>query len=62
MDGVVDVLASDYLLTLTFEDKTISKYSLWLGKNEGSIMNENDSNTMYILPSGLNADLNRYVK
>src|SRR4051794_6345684 len=28
IDGVVDVLAPDYLLTFTFEDKTISKYSL----------------------------------
>ena len=62
IDGVVDVLAPDYLLTFTFEDKTNSKYSLWLGKYEGSIMNENDSNTMYILQSGLIADLNKYVK
>ena len=62
INGVVDVSAPYYLLTLTFEDKTISRYSLWLGNNGGAFMNENNTNTMYIVQSDLIVDLNKYVK
>lgn len=62
VNGVMDVTAPDYLLTLTFEDKTISKYSLWLGDDGGAIMNEKDTHTMYTLPSNLIVDLNKYIK
>ena len=57
MDGVVDVLAPDYLLTLILKIKRFLKCtSLWLGDNRrlSVSMNENDSNTMYIVQSGVN--------
>jgi len=60
--GVVDVTAPDYLLILTFKDKTMSKYSLWLGEESGAIMNEKDTHTIYTLPPNLIAKLNKYVK
>jgi len=62
VDGVVDVTAPDYLLTLTFKDNTTSEYSLWLGEDSGAIMDEKDTYTIYILPSYLIAKLNKYVK
>ena len=62
LDGVFDMTAPDYLLTLTFEDKSTAKYSLWLGADGGSLMNEKDSHTLYKLPSNLIDDLNKYVK
>ena len=62
VNGVVDVPAPDYLITLTFKDKTISKYSLWLRDGGGSIMNEKDTHTIYTLPIDLIDDLNRIVE
>jgi hypothetical protein len=62
LDGVFDMTAPDYLLTLTFDDKTIAKYPLWLGTDGGSLMNEKDSHTLYKLPSNLIYDLIKYVK
>lgn len=62
MPGVVDVAVPDYLLTLTFDDKTKAKYSLWLGMDGGSIMDEKNTHTISSLPSYLIDDLNKYVK
>lgn len=62
MNGIVDMTSPDYLITLTFEDKTISKYTLWLRNGGGSLMNENDSNHIYKLPKDLIDDLNKIVK
>ncbi|MGJ7912496.1 hypothetical protein [Neobacillus sp. LXY-1] len=62
INGVVDVAVPDYLLTLTFEDQSVSKYTLSIGPDSGSIMNENDTNTLYKLPSFVIKDLNTYVK
>lgn len=62
MNGIFDMKSPNYLLTITFEDKTISKYSLWLYNDGGSIMNEKDSDTLYKLPSNLIVELNKYVK
>jgi len=62
LDGVFDMTAPNYLLTLTFDDKTIAKYPLWLGTDGGSLMNEKDSHTLYKLPSNLIYDLIKYVK
>jgi hypothetical protein len=62
LDGVFDMLAPDYQLTLTFEDKSTAKYSLWLGTDGGSLMDEKDSHTLYKLPSNLIYDLIKYVK
>lgn len=61
IDGIVDVTKADYYLTISFENKTSSHYFLWLGDDGGSIMNENDSNTMYTLHSDIISELNRYV-
>lgn len=60
--GVFDMLAPNYLFILTFEDKTISKYSLWVGNDGGSIMNENETHTLYRLPKELIDDINKMVK
>ncbi|MEH6993226.1 hypothetical protein V7075_10965, partial [Neobacillus drentensis] len=60
--GVFDMESPDYLLILTFEDKTISKFSLWVGNDGGSIMNENDTHTLYKLPKELIDDINSTVK
>lgn len=62
LNGIFDVTAPDYLLTLTFEDKPTARYSLWLGADGGSLMDEKESHTMYKLPSSLIDDLNKYVK
>lgn len=62
LDGVFDMTAPDYLLTLTVDDKTIAKYPLWIGTDGGSLMNEKDSHTLYKLPSNLIYDLIKYVK
>ncbi|MBG9587209.1 hypothetical protein [Cytobacillus firmus] len=62
VNGVMDVTAPDFQITLTFKDKTISIYLLWLGDDGGAIMNENDTHTMYTLPSDLNGILYKYVK
>ncbi|MEH7513590.1 hypothetical protein V7146_12795 [Gottfriedia acidiceleris] len=61
IDGIVDVAKADYYLTMSFENKTSSHYFLWLSDDGGSIMNENDSNTMYRLHSDLISDLNKYI-
>ncbi|MFJ5761059.1 hypothetical protein ACIQAA_18515 [Neobacillus sp. NPDC093182] len=60
--GVFDLESPDYLFILTFEDKTITKYSLWVGNDGGSIMNENDTHTLYKLPKELIDDINLIVK
>jgi hypothetical protein len=60
--GVFDMVSPDYVLILTFEDKTISKYLLWIGNNGGSIMNEKDTHTLYILPKELIDAINSIVK
>jgi hypothetical protein len=60
--GVFDMLAPDYLFILTFEDKTISKYSLWIGNDGGTILNENDTHTLYMLPKELIDDINTIVQ
>lgn len=62
LNAVVDVVAPDYLVTLTFDDKTKAKYSLWLGTDGGSIMDEKNTHTISSLPSYLMDDLNKYVK
>lgn len=62
INGVVDVRTPNYLLTLTYEDVPNSKFLLWLGDDGGSIMNKNDTLTMFTLPSDLIVDLNKYVK
>lgn len=62
VDGVFDMTAPDYQLTLTFKDKSTAKYSLWLGTDGGSLMDEKESHTLYRLPSNLIGDLNKYVK
>ncbi|MBS4172824.1 hypothetical protein [Bacillus sp. FJAT-49736] len=62
IDGVVDVTTPDYLLTLTFEDKTKSNYCLWIGKDGGSIMKEKDTHTMYILPHTIIKEMRKYVE
>ncbi|CEG26274.1 hypothetical protein [Bacillus sp. B-jedd] len=62
VNGFVDVTAPDYMLTITFTDETIAKYMLWLGVNGGSLMNENNTHTIYSLPSRFISDLNKYVK
>ena len=62
MNGIVDVTTPDYLLTITFTDETVAKYTLWLGVNGGSLMNENNSHIIYSLPSRLISDLNKYAK
>lgn len=61
-NGIVDVTTPDYLLTITFTDETIAKYTLWLGVNGGSLMNENNSHTIYSLPSRYINDLTKFVK
>ncbi|MGP4038847.1 hypothetical protein ACTWP4_02895 [Gracilibacillus sp. D59] len=61
MKGMFDVLASDYTVTFLFQDKTTSNYYLWLGEDVGSIMNQNDSHTMYMIPKDLILSLNRLV-
>ncbi|WP_088044255.1 hypothetical protein [Bacillus sp. EAC] len=61
IDGIVDVAKAGYYLTISFENKTSSHYFLWLSDDGGSIMNENDSNTMYTIHSDLISDLNKYV-
>lgn len=60
--GIVDMTSPDYLLTLTFEDKTISRYMLWLRNGGGSLMNEKDSHHIYKLPKDLVDVLNKIVK
>lgn len=60
--GVVDMTSPDYLITLIFEDKSISKYTLWLRNGGGSLMNETDSYHIYKLPKDLIDDLNKIVK
>ncbi|MGG0717957.1 hypothetical protein ABE096_10270 [Robertmurraya massiliosenegalensis] len=62
INGIVDVMAPEYLLTFTFENETSSKYSLWLGMDGGSIMDEKDTHTLYTLPKGLINDLYKIVK
>lgn len=62
VDGVFDMTAPNYQLTYTFEDKSTAKYSLWLGADGGSLMDEKESHTLYRLPSNLIEDLNKYVK
>jgi hypothetical protein len=62
VDGVFDMIAPNYQLTLTFEDKSTAKYSLWLGADGGSLMDEKESHTLYRLSSSLIGDLNKYVK
>ncbi|MGA9227491.1 MAG: hypothetical protein WB217_14200 [Mesobacillus sp.] len=62
VDGVFDMTAPNYQLTLTFEDKSTAKYSLWLGVDGGSLMDEKESHTLYRLPSNTIEDLNKYVK
>ncbi|MFD2658205.1 hypothetical protein [Gracilibacillus thailandensis] len=59
--GVVDVLKSDYAVTFMFQDKSTSKYYMNLGEDEGSIMNQNDSSTVYIIPEDLILSLNQLV-
>lgn len=60
--GVFDMVSPDYLLILTFKDKTISKYSLWIGNDGGSMMNENDTHTLYKIPNELINDINSIIK
>jgi hypothetical protein len=60
--GVFDMLSPNYLFILSFEDKTISKYLLWVGNDGGSFMNENDTHTLYRLPKELIDDINTIVK
>jgi hypothetical protein len=60
--GIADMTSPNYVFTLTFGDKTKATYLLWLFKDGGSIMNENDSNTVYKLPSDLIKELNKIVK
>lgn len=62
VDGVFDMLAPDYQLTYTFEDNSTAKYSLWLGADGGSLMDEKESHTLYKLPSNLIDALITYVK
>ncbi|NRD76588.1 hypothetical protein HPT25_03665 [Bacillus sp. BRMEA1] len=62
MNGIGDVTSPDYLITLTFEDKTISKYTLWLRNEGGYLMNEMDSYHIYKLPKDLIDDLNKIVE
>ncbi|WP_430509149.1 hypothetical protein [Gottfriedia solisilvae] len=62
VSGIVDVATPGYLITLTYEDKTISNYSLWIDDAGGSIMNENDSNHIYTLRKDLIDDLNKLVE
>jgi hypothetical protein len=59
--GVFDRVSPNYLFILTFEDKTISKYLLWVGNDGGSFMNENDTHTLYRLPKELIDDINTTV-
>jgi hypothetical protein len=60
--GVFDMVSPNYLFILSFEDKTISKYLLWVGNDGGSFMNENDTHTLYRLPKELIDDINTIVK
>jgi hypothetical protein len=60
--GIADTYSPNFVFTLTFGDKTKATYSLWLFNYGGSIMNENDSNTVYKLPSDLIGKLNEVVK
>jgi hypothetical protein len=60
--GVFDMVSPNYLFILTFEDKTISKYLLWVGNDGGSFMNENDTHTLYRLPKELIDDINTIVR
>lgn len=60
--GIVDVTAPNFVFTLTFEDKTKERYSLWLHKDGGSLMNEKDSNHIYKLPKDLIKELNQIVE
>jgi hypothetical protein len=62
INGIADVTVPDYVFTLKFDDKTVLKYSLWIGDDDGAIMNEDDSNTMYTLSKDVISDLNKYVK
>lgn len=59
--GIADMTSPNYVFTLTFGNKTKATYSLWLYNDGGSIMNENDSYTVYKLPSDLIKELNRIV-
>jgi hypothetical protein len=59
--GIADMTSPNYVFTLTFGDKTKATYSLWLFKDGGSIMNENDSYTVYKLPSDLIKELHKIV-
>jgi hypothetical protein len=61
VNGVVDVAVPDFLLTITFDDKTTSKYFFWLHSDSGSIMNEKDTHTIYNIPSHIIKDLKKYV-
>lgn len=62
VQGIVDVAKPDYLLTITFEDKTTSNYYLWISTDNGSIMNKEDTHTIYTLPSNIIKELNKYIK
>jgi hypothetical protein len=62
MKGIFDMKSPNYLITITFEDKTFSRYLLWLHNDGGSFMNEKDLNTLYKLPTDLIVDFSGYVQ
>lgn len=62
VNGTVDITKPDYLITITFKDKSINKYFTWIDSDGGSIMNSDDTHKIYLLPSELIIDLNRYIR
>ncbi|MFC4184441.1 hypothetical protein [Saccharococcus thermophilus] len=57
VNSIVDVVKPDFLLKIAFENKTTSKHYLWLSSDSGSIINKEDTHTIYTLPSNIIEDL-----
>jgi hypothetical protein len=61
VNGIVDVIKPDYFIKISYKDQTTSGYFLWLRSDGGSIMDQNDTNTIYTLPLSVVKDLTKYV-
>ncbi|PKR79158.1 hypothetical protein CEY16_05240 [Halalkalibacillus sediminis] len=61
INGVVDVSAPDYSIELTFEDRDVARFFVWLGADGGSIMNQKDSRKLSMLPEEIIDKLNQYL-
>jgi hypothetical protein len=57
-----DIGKANYMLAITFADKTYAKYLLWLQEDSGIIMNMDNPYKMYALPESSIEDLHNYMK